>query len=318
MGNPPLIKDNFKQKSLLSVDQLDKSSILNLFKKVPLQKRSVEKNEIRNDLKGKIISLLFFEPSSRTFSSFAAAVKRLGGQTLEFQNLTETSSVKKGESLEDTIKTFSVYSNGIIIRHPQAFSAYNASQVCNIPVINAGDGTNEHPTQMLLDLYTIYEKFNKLNNLKGVLVGDLLNGRTVHSLLKGLSKFKGNTVYLLSPKQLSFPLEKFSTELKNTQIIKIRDESEIPEDANFWYWTRVQKERFKNLREYEKLKNSFILSNELLSKKGNKNLILMHPLPRIEEIESEVDQDKRAMYFRNQIRNGLYVRMALLSLIFKK
>jgi aspartate carbamoyltransferase len=317
MGINPLIKGNFKNKSILSINQFDTNSLLTLFKNVPKNKKLVTGNKIGTDLKGRVVCLLFFEPSSRTFSSFATAVKRLGGQTLEFEGL-ENTSVKKGESFKDTIKTFSTYSNALVVRHPEKFAPQKASEFLNIPIINAGDGSNEHPTQTLLDLYTIYEKFGKLSHLTGVFAGDLLNGRTVHSLLKGLSMFGGNTIYLLSPKKLRMPLDEFKNELNKVKVIEINKASEIPTNANFWYWTRVQKERFSNVKEYEKLKHSFVLSKKLLDERGNKNLILMHPLPRVGEIDEEVDEDARALYFRNQIENGLYVRMALLSLILKK
>lgn len=266
-------------------------------------------------LEHKLITLLFSEPSTRTFGSFSAAVKLLGGQTLEFTSPSEN-SLAKGETLDDTVRVLENYSDALVIRHPEIGSATKAAEMIDIPVINAGDGAGEHPTQALLDLYTIYQNAKKLDGLTGVIAGDLKNGRTVHSLLKGLSLYKYSSIYLLAPDALQLPENDLQElEGKGLRIIKISEEDEIPESANFWYWTRVQKERFSDLKEYEAVKNKFILSKELLSKKGDEKLILMHPLPRVGEIETEIDNDPRAAYLKKQIKNGLYVRMALLTLV---
>lgn len=267
-------------------------------------------------LKGKLVTLLFFEPSSRTFSSFASAVKRLGGMTLEYQNPLQTSSAIKGETMEDTMRVFENYSDAVVMRHFEKGTLKRAADAVSIPVINAGDGIGEHPTQALLDAYTIHRNSGGLSGICGVMVGDLLNGRTVHSLLKLLSLYKNNTVYLLSPKQLK--LEKtFKEEIekKGVRLIEISSQSEIPITADFWYWTRVQKERFSDKKEYEQLKNKFVVTPELLEEKGNKKMILMHPLPRVGDIDVRVDSDKRSVYLSEQVKNGLYIRMALLSLI---
>lgn len=266
-------------------------------------------------LEHKLITLLFSEPSTRTFGSFSAAVKLLGGQTLEFTSPSEN-SLAKGETLDDTVRVLENYSDALVIRHPEIGSATKAAEMIDIPVINAGDGAGEHPTQALLDLYTIYQNAKKLDGLTGVIAGDLKNGRTVHSLLKGLSLYKDSSIYLLAPDVLQLPENDLQElEGKGLRIIKISEEDEIPESANFWYWTRVQKERFSDLKEYEAVKNKFILSKELLSQKGDEKLILMHPLPRVGEIETEIDNDPRAAYLKKQIKNGLYVRMALLTLV---
>lgn len=303
-----------KQKDLISIDQISVKDINSIFKTADKIKKTPEK-KLLNILRGKIITLLFYEPSSRTFSSFSVAAKRLGAQTLEYQNPLQTSSAVKGETLEDAIKVFATYSDAIIMRHFQNGAAKIAAESADIPIINAGDGLGEHPTQALLDLYTISKKCKKLNGLIGLITGDLLYGRTVHSLLKGFSKFSKNTIYLLSPKTLKIPQNLFHTISKNVKLIEIKSEKEIPSNCNFWYWTRVQKERFSNLKEYEKIKMSFVLTTKLLKEKGNKNLIIMHPLPRVGEIETEVDKDPRAIYLKDQIQNGMYVRMALLSLM---
>lgn len=309
------INGKFYNQDILSLDQFDTGSIFKLFKLAKQIKR--KKNKNLNYLKGKLVALIFYEPSTRTFSSFCAAVKRLGGQTIEYQNPLQTSSAIKGETLEDSTKVFETYSDAIVMRHPEIGSAKRASIAAEkVPIINAGDGVGEHPTQALLDLFTIYEKFGRLDNLVGLITGDLLYGRTVHSLLKGLSYSKNNKVYLLSPKHLKIPHDLYQSLSKNgLKLIKIESEKDIPANADFWYWTRVQKERFSNLKEYEKVKNRFVIDKNLLIKYGNKKMIIMHPLPRVGEIKEEVDSDPRALYLRDQIQNGVYVRMALLSLV---
>lgn len=230
------------------------------------------------------------------------------------------SSVAKGETLEDTIRVFEAYSDCIVLRHPVAGTALQAANAAKlVPIINAGDGIGEHPTQALLDMYTIYEKFGRLDHLTGVMTGDLLNGRTVHSLLLALSLYKDNTVYLLSPTQLRLKIEdlKLFSE-RGIRLIEIESEKDLPKDAHFWYWTRVQKERFDNSDAYEAVKNRYIITPKLVKMYGNKNLIIMHPLPRVEEIVPEIDEDPRAVYLTSEIRNGMYVRMALLALILGK
>lgn len=311
------INGNFKGKDIVSLDQFTPQDIIILFSKVPKMRTIAVNARPSKIIAGKIIIILFFEPSSRTFASFSTAVKQLGGQTVEIQNPQQFSSVVKGETFEDTIKVFEAYSDGIIIRHPQAGMALTAADTAKfVPVINAGDGIGEHPTQALLDLYTIYEKHKRLNNLIGVMAGDMLNGRTVHSLIKGLSLFKNNTLYLLSPKELKLSRDDYSNFSKRgIKLIEIQNVKDIPKNADFWYWTRVQKERFSNLQEYEKVKSGFIVTEKLLKDYGNPKMILMHPLPRITEIERAIDDDPRAVYLKTQIRNGLYVRMALIALV---
>jgi len=308
---------NLKDCDILSVDQLSPSLINKIFSKVPVMKKLAISSKASNLLKGKIVILLFYEPSSRTFASFSASVKQLGGQTVEIIDPTNFSSVSKGETFEDTIRTFEAYSDLIVLRHPEKGAAQKAADAAQlVPVINAGDGIGEHPTQALLDLYTVYEKFNRLDNLTGIMAGDILNGRTIHSLIKALSLYKNNTLYLLSPKELSLSKKDFeSFQGKGVKLVQINKEEDMPKNADFWYWTRVQKERFQSKSEYEKVKNRFILSPELTTKFAGKNTIFMHPLPRVGEIDTLVDNDNRAVYLRSQIRNGMYVRMALLILI---
>ncbi len=314
------IDGNFKGKDILSLDQFSPKDIDKLFRLTD-KMREIGKNAKPSDiLSGNIVTLIFYEPSSRTFGSFAAAVKQLSGQTVEIQDPQHFSSVSKGETLEDTIRVFESYCDAIVIRHKEVGTAQKAADAAEfVPILNAGDGIGEHPTQGLLDLCTIDEKFGKLDGLTGVLAGDLLNGRTIHSLIRGLSLYKNNTLYLLSPDELRLSKEDFDNfASRGVKLIEIQSENDIPKDANFWYWTRVQKERFASLEEYEKVKNRFVVTQQLLNDRAGKDCILMHPLPRVGEILPEVDKDPRAVYLRSEVRNGMYIRMALLALILGK
>lgn len=317
---PKKINRDFKNKDIISLDQFSPDDLQILFKLTAKMKKIAMKAEPSNILAGKIITLLFYEPSSRTFGSFAAAIKQLGGQTVEIQDPQHFSSVSKGETFEDTIRVFEAYCDAIVMRHPVIGAAQKAAEAAFfVPIINAGDGIGEHPTQALLDTYTIYEKFGRLDKLTGILAGDMLNGRTVKSLIRALSLYKNSTFYLLSPKELQFT-RKTLTEFRErgVNLIEIFSENDMPKNADFWYWTRVQKERFTTTEEYEKVKNKFIVTEKLIKEYAGKNTILMHPLPRVGEIENAVDTDPRAVYLRSQIRNGMYVRMALLALILGK
>jgi len=312
---PIPINGDFFLKDIISLDQFDRKSIEFLFRQATKIKKTPAKRLLKI-LSGKVVCLLFFEPSTRTFSSNSAAVKRLGGQTVEHQNPMQNSSVVKGETIEDTTMMISQYVDAIVMRHFQAGTLKKVAEVADIPVINAGDGIGEHPTQALLDMFTIYEKHKHLDNIKGLMVGDLLNGRTVHSLIKGLSIFNNITLYLLSPKQLCLSNKDLDEAKKRKiKLVEIKSFEEIPFDCHFWYWTRVQKERFIDKSEYEKLKLSFILTKKLVDKKAGKNTLIMHPLPRVGEIETAVDSDPRAVYLTTEAKNGMYVRMALLKLI---
>jgi aspartate carbamoyltransferase len=322
MTNKPFanINGDFKGKDIISLDQFSQKDIKLLFDLVPKMRQIALDAMPSKIIAGKIVVILFYEPSTRTFGSFSAAVKKLGGQTIEIQNPLQTSSIAKGESLEDTIRTFETYSDLIVIRHPKVGSAQIAAYAAKCAsVINAGDGVGEHPTQALLDLYTICEKFKRLDNLTVLVAGDMLNGRTVHSLIRGLALYPKNTVYLLSPDDLRLGRNDYSDfTSRGVKLVEINSENDIPKNAHVWYWTRVQKERFKNIKHYEKVKNKFVVSQKFLDKYAGKNTILMHPLPRVGEILPEVDDDPRAIYLRSQIRNGVYVRMALLTLVLRK
>ncbi|MEK7534574.1 MAG: aspartate carbamoyltransferase [Patescibacteria group bacterium] len=314
------INGDFREKDIISLDQFTQKDIKILFSQVPKMRTIALKAMPSKIIAGKIVVILFYEPSSRTFGSFSTAIKQIGGQTVEILNPQQFSSVVKGETFEDTIRVFEAYSDAIILRHPERGTAAAASDAAKcVPIINAGDGVGEHPTQALLDLYTIYEKFKRLDNLNVLVAGDMLNGRTVHSLTRGLALYPKNTVYLLSPDDLRLSRKDYSNFIgRGVKLVEINSENDIPKNAHVWYWTRVQKERFKNIKDYEKLKNKFVVSQKFLEKYAGKNTILMHPLPRVGEILTEVDNDPRAVYLRSQIRNGLYVRMALLALVLER
>jgi aspartate carbamoyltransferase len=264
---------------------------------------------------GKILATLFFEPSTRTRLSFEAAMQRLGGGVVSMGSV-ESSSVTKGETLVDTVRTVSQYADVIVIRHQRTGSAKEAADAVPIPVINAGDGTGQHPTQALLDIYTIYKELGSLKNLVVSMVGDLKNGRTVHALVELLSLYQ-TQLYFVSPGSLRMP-EEITSNLKQKSI-KIEETEDMLKAANasnLVYMTRIQKERFADLSEYERVKGSYIINEEFL-KKLKKKITILHPLPRVDEISPEVDAYPGAAYFR-QVRNGVFVRMALLSMIFGK
>ncbi|KGK82152.1 MULTISPECIES: aspartate carbamoyltransferase [unclassified Clostridium] len=276
--------------------------------------QDMEKNPERysNLCSGKILAALFYEPSTRTRLSFEAAMLRLGGRIIGFSEPNST-SVSKGESLEDTIKIISCYSDIIAIRHPKEGSAERASLYSDVPVINAGDGANQHPTQTLTDLSTIQNLKGRLSNLTVGLCGDLKFGRTVHSLIKALSRYSNNKIILISPDELKIPDYIKMEVLKNTsmEIHEVKSLEEVIDNLDILYMTRIQKERFDSEDEYLRLKDSYILTKEKL-RNAKDDMLILHPLPRVNEIHPDVDLDKRATYFK-QARYGMYVRMALIS-----
>lgn len=260
---------------------------------------------------GKILATLFYEPSTRTRFSFEAAMMRLGGKVLGFSE-PNSSSASKGESLADTIKMVSIYSDIIAMRHPLEGSARVATQFSSVPIINAGDGGHQHPTQTLADLLTITCLKGKLTGHTIGICGDLRYGRTVHSLIKAMSRYEGTKFILISPKELRIPAyirEEF-IQKKNIEFKEVERLDDVIEELDILYMTRIQKERFFNEEEYLRLKDSYILDGEKM--KGAKDdMIVMHPLPRVNEIAMEVDNDKRASYFK-EAECGMYVRMALM------
>jgi len=276
-----------------------------------------KKGKIPQTLKGKIIATLFYEPSTRTRFSFETAMLKLGGQVITTENAKDFSSAVKGETIEDTVRVVGNYANAIVLRHPENGTAAKAAKVSPVPIINAGDGSGEHPTQALLDLYTIKKELGRVDNLKIGLVGDLLYGRTIHSLINLLSIYKNIELYLISPKELRLP-EEYKIILKNKGIkfFEYDKLEKILPIADVLYMTRIQKERFKSLSLYNKVKDSFAINQNVLSKFPKKSII-MHPLPRVNEIDTDVDTDKRAAYFR-QAKNGFYIRMALLKICLGK
>jgi len=296
---------------ILTAEQFSKQElekILSLAKKMETQ---FEQNSVEKVLQDKIVACVFFEPSTRTRLSFESAALRLGAGVISAENATVNSSASKGETIEDTARIVSGYADIIVMRHSHAKQVEAAAKVITKPIINAGDGANQHPTQALMDVYTIFHELKRLDNLNVVFVGDLINGRTLHSLVPLLSLYQGNKLYFVSPKSLRLP-EDFKQKLKDKNIFF--HESDTLEDcvkiADVIYMTRVQKERFVDLAEYERVKNTFILKPEHLAEL-KKDSIIMHPLPRVNEIDFSLDKDPRAAYFR-QAQNGLYVRMAVL------
>ena len=306
---------SLKGKDILHGNQFSKKDIDAIIKVASELEKELKKKDSLNLLKGKILATLFYEPSTRTRLSFEAAMQRLGGGIIGMGSV-ESSSVAKGETLADTVRTVSQYVDVIVLRHPRTGSAKEAADVTPIPVINAGDGTGQHPTQALLDIYTIKKETGSLKNLTIAMVGDLKNGRTVHALAEILSLF-GTRLYFVSPDSLRMPAEITSNlKAKKIGIVETEDMMEATAASDLVYMTRIQKERFSDLSEYERVKGSYVINEEFL-KRLKKKITILHPLPRIDEINPEVDAYPGAAYFR-QVRNGVFIRMALLTMIFGK
>jgi len=304
-----------KGKDILHGNQFSKKDIDTIIKVASELEKELKNKDSLNLLKGKILATLFYEPSTRTRLSFEAAMQRLGGGIIGMGSV-ESSSVAKGETLADTVRTVSQYADVIVIRHPRTGSAKEAADVTPIPVINAGDGTGQHPTQALLDIYTIRKETGSLKNLTIAMVGDLKNGRTVHALAEILSLF-GARLYFVSPGSLRMPAEITSNlKAKKIGIVETEDMMEAAAASDLVYMTRIQKERFSDLSEYERVKGSYVINEEFL-KRLKKKITILHPLPRVDEINPEVDAYPGAAYFR-QVRNGVFIRMALLTMIFGK
>ncbi len=262
--------------------------------------------------KGKILASLFYEPSTRTKFSFDSAMLRLGGNLVGFADA-NTSSAKKGESIADTIRVMGYYADIIVMRHPKEGAPKLASMYSEVPVINAGDGGHQHPTQTLTDLLTIQVYKGKLEGHTVAFCGDLKYGRTVHSLIRTMARFKAKKFILISPEELQLPssLRRQLQDQYDVEIQEVRYIEEVVEQIDILYMTRIQKERFFNEEDYLKLKNSYILTNSKLEN-AKEDMIIMHPLPRVNEISYEVDSNQRAVYFE-QSKLGVYVRMALIS-----
>ena len=266
--------------------------------------------EFSHKCDGKILGTLFFEPSTRTRLSFESAMLRLGGSVVGFSDANVSSSTK-GESLQDTVRTVSQYADIIAMRHPQEGAAYLASLTSDCPIINAGDGGHQHPTQTLTDVLTISQYKKSLDNHTIGLVGDLKYGRTVHSLLKVMNLFDDNNYILISPEELKLPTYVKEAVFKEKNNYKeTTNLEEVIDEVDILYMTRIQRERFFSMSQYTRLKDSYILDKAKL-KKAREDMIILHPLPRVNEIATEVDKDPRAVYF-NQVKYGMYVRMALI------
>lgn len=277
-----------------------------------MEKRSRKKTVLNN----KILITLFYEPSTRTRLSFEAAMIKLGGSVISTENAASFSSAAKGETLEDTIRVLNGYGDVIVIRHFEAGAAQKASLVSDIPVINAGDGAGQHPTQSLLDLYTIQKELGRIDGLSIAMVGDLAHGRTVRSLAYLLAKYKNIKITFVSPPNVRMNDDIKEHLKKHGVIFEESDSLEyVAGKADVIYQTRIQKERFSNPEDYEKAKGVYIIDNKIMSILS-KDSIVMHPLPRVDEIRTEADSDPRAAYFR-QAHNGLFIRMALLSLVLE-
>lgn len=296
------------RKDIISMRDLSKEEILHILDTA----RYLEENPQAELMKGRVVSTLFFEPSTRTRLSFWSAAQRLGAQVLGFDSPDGTSA-KKGESLTDTIRMASSYSDIIVMRHPNDGAARLASEVSKVPILNAGDGSNQHPSQTLLDLYTIQKKFGSLDGKKIAFVGDLKYGRTVHSLAKALTHF-GAIMYFVAPESLQMP-EYICDDLEKSGIeyYKVEDYREILDKIDIFYMTRIQRERFPDDEEYEKVKGIYIINKESIIGKCKEEMIILHPLPRVNEIDVDLDNTPHAMYFE-QASNGVPTRQALLAL----
>jgi len=297
-----------KNKSLVSINDFTKEQQLRILD----ISEEFEKNPTQRILEDFVVATLFFEPSTRTRLSFESAASRLGARVIGFSSAS-SSSVSKGESLKDTILTVSNYSDIIVMRHPKDGSARYASEVSPVPVINAGDGANQHPTQTLLDMYSIRKTQGTLDNLNIAFIGDLKYGRTVHSLTIALTQFN-TTFHLVSPPELKLPsYVKRHIKDQNLTYHQYTDLKDVIPVADIIYMTRIQRERFSDPMEYEKVKNIYNLENAMLA--GSKdNVRILHPLPRVNEISLDVDSNPKAYYFQ-QALNGVFVRQALLATI---
>ncbi len=316
MTNTNEAANAFINQDIISVTQFNTQNLEYIFKRAHQMRELVERDGASDLLKGKVLACLFYEPSTRTSASFIAAMARLGGRIIPITQGVQFSSVSKGESLADTIRTLEQYSDVVVLRHPETGSAQQAADAANIPVINAGDGTGEHPTQALLDLFTIYEELGTLDNLKIAMVGDLRYGRTVHSLTKLLTLYNVSLRFV-SPETLRMPLTIMNEVIDaKLEVRETHDIADVIENADVLYVTRVQKERFSDMKQYEEVKGYYEITPEIM-KQAKSKMIVLHPLPRVGEIHYDVDSDPRAAYFR-QVKNGMYVRMALLAAVLGK
>jgi aspartate carbamoyltransferase catalytic subunit len=301
---------------IIEAQQFDVPTLLRLIETTQEMEKVVSSGGT-SQFHGRIMATLFYEPSTRTRFSFETAMQRLGGSVISTENAAEFSSVAKGETLEDTVRILNGYADVLVIRHYEVGSAKRAASVSRIPVINAGDGPGQHPTQALLDLYTIHKEIGAIDGLRIAMVGDLAQGRTVRSLAYLLSKFQNIKIYFVAPSLLRMK-DDILDHLREKQVwfTEETDLNKVLPEVNVVYQTRIQKERFGDrLADYEQCRGVYVINSESLQLM-KANAIVMHPLPRLDEIAMEVDSDPRAAYFR-QAQNGLYVRMALLSMVLR-
>ena len=308
---PPIAGD-FTGKSIVSIRQFELADVEQVITEAEHMAVMAHTQGRSQLLADKLVANLFYEPSTRTFLSFEAAAKRLGAETIATQGV-EYSSISKGETLEDTIRTVERYADVIDMRHPTVGAAAVAASVARVPILNGGDGNGEHPTQALLDLFTIREEAvtHQPQDLTVTMLGDLKNGRTVHSLARLLSLY-GTKLNFVAPHQLKMP-DTITHELNGVVQAETENLDEVLGDTDVLYVTRVQKERFEDQAEYEALKDHYVIGPDTMER-ANPTMILMHPLPRVNEIHPDVDKDPRAKYF-DQVENGMFVRMALLALV---
>lgn len=309
----PKVANGFYRKDILSVNQFSKEDLDYIFARADEMAEMAARWGTCDLLKGYTLACVFYEPSTRTSSSFIAAMERLGGKVIPITEGIQYSSVSKGESLIDSMLTLEQYCDVIVLRHPEIGSSTTAAKYAHVPIINAGDGAGEHPTQALLDLYTIQKELGQIDGLKVAMVGDLRYGRTVHSLTKLLSQYDVSLRFV-SPDTLRLPLDMMNDLIDRG--IKVRETNKVADviqNADVLYVTRIQKERFSDLTQYEEVKNFFEITPEIMEQAKQK-MVVMHPLPRVGEIHYKIDRDPRAAYFR-QVQNGMFIRMALLAAV---
>ena len=305
-----------KGMDVLGVGQFDREKIEYIFKRTREMREMCERVGSADLLKGYVLACIFYEPSTRTSSSFIAAMQRLGGSVIPITSGVNFSSVSTGETLGDTMRVLQQYADAIVLRHPVIGSAAEAAAAASVPILNAGDGAGEHPTQALLDLFTIQDELGTIDGLNIAMVGDLRFGRTVHSLTKLLTAYDVKLRYV-SPEILRLPLRLMNrVRDAGLDVREVHDVAEVIEQVDVLYVTRVQKERFSDLNQYESVKGAYIITPELMDLAKEK-MVVMHPLPRVGEISEAVDSDPRAAYFR-QAQNGMFIRMALLAGVLGK
>jgi aspartate carbamoyltransferase catalytic subunit len=315
VGLAPKLDSGFYGQDIISVRQFTRENLAYIFDVADEMRAIVKRVGSTDLLKGHVLACVFYEPSTRTSSSFIAAMSRLGGSVIPI-NEVRYSSVTKGESLPDTIRTLESYADAIVLRHPEVGASQVAAEYARKPVINAGDGVGEHPTQALLDLYTIRSELGEVDGLHVAMVGDLRYGRTVHSLARLLCLYDVRMTFV-SPEILRMPLDVMNeVKAHDRPVHETYDVHEVIGEVDVLYVTRVQRERFADQAQYESVKDYYVITPELMEK-AKERMVVMHPLPRISEISYAIDDDPRAAYFR-QMENGMYIRMALLAAVLGK